>query len=64
MFPEELSGTHRVFGEGWLKWDEPYKIGYREYVHNQVTKDTTTYSLKTPSGVPSCSNNSIRDGSR
>ena len=23
-----------------------YKVSYREYVHNQVTKDTTTYSLK------------------
>ncbi len=50
MFPEELSGTHRVSAEGWLKWDEPYKIGYREYVHNQVTKDTTTYSLKNAIG--------------
>ncbi|WP_040790839.1 aromatic/alkene/methane monooxygenase hydroxylase/oxygenase subunit alpha [Nocardia paucivorans] len=46
VFPEELSGSHRVSSEGWSKWDEPYKIGYREYVHNQVTKDTTTYSLK------------------
>lgn len=50
VFPEELSGTHRVYTEGWLKWDEPYKVGYREYVHNQVTKDTTTYSLKNAIG--------------
>ncbi|ABD09600.1 toluene 4-monooxygenase protein A [Frankia casuarinae] len=46
VFPEELSGTGRVPAEGWLAWDEPYKITYREYVHNQVTKDTTTYSVK------------------
>jgi toluene monooxygenase system protein A len=46
VFPEELSGTHRVSSEGWLAWDEPYKVSYREYVHNQVTKDTTTYSVK------------------
>ena len=50
VFPEQLSGSHRVSAEGWLKWDEPYKIGYREYVHNQVTKDTTTYSLKNAIG--------------
>jgi toluene monooxygenase system protein A len=46
VFPEALSGTHRVPSEGWLAWDEPYKVSYREYVHNQVTKDTTTYSVK------------------
>jgi toluene monooxygenase system protein A len=46
VFPEELSGSHRVSTEGWLAWDEPYKIVYREYVHNQVTKDTSTYSVK------------------
>ncbi|MEV0387610.1 YHS domain-containing protein [Nonomuraea sp. NPDC050643] len=46
VFPEELSGSHGVTAEAWERWDEPYKIGYREYVHNQVTKDTTTYSLK------------------
>jgi Methane/Phenol/Toluene Hydroxylase len=46
VFPEELSGTHRVSSEGWLAWDEPYKVSYREYVHNQVTKDTRTYSVK------------------
>jgi toluene monooxygenase system protein A len=46
VFPEALSGTSRVPAEAWLKWDEPYKVTYREYVHNQVTKDTTTYSLK------------------
>lgn len=46
VFPEDLSGSHRVPAEAWEQWDEPYKIGYREYVHNQVTKDTATYSLK------------------
>ena len=45
-FPEQLSGTHRVGKQAWEAWDEPYKVSYREYVHNQVTKDTTTYSLK------------------
>lgn len=29
VFPEDLSGTHRVPAEAWLKWDEPYKVGYR-----------------------------------
>jgi hypothetical protein len=38
--------THRVGKQAWEAWDEPYKVSYREYVHNQVTKDTTTYSLK------------------
>jgi toluene monooxygenase system protein A len=46
VFPEALSGSHRVPADGRLTWDEPYKVSYREYVHNQVTKDTTTYSLK------------------
>ena len=23
VFPEELSGTGRVFSEAWLAWDEP-----------------------------------------
>ena len=41
VFPEALRLPPRL-GEGWLKWDEPYKISYREYVHNQVSKDTTT----------------------
>jgi len=45
-FPEQLSGTNRVGKQAWEAWDEPYKVSYREYVHNQVTKDTTTYSLK------------------
>ena len=43
---QSLSGTHRVGKQAWEAWDEPYKVSYREYVHNQVTKDTTTYSLK------------------
>ena len=23
----------------WWNWEEPYKISYREYVHNQAEKD-------------------------
>lgn len=30
---------------GW-NWDEPYKISYREYVHNQAEKDAGVYSVR------------------
>lgn len=45
-FPEALSGARGIQQEAWWNWDEPYKISYREYVHNQVSKDTGTYSIK------------------
>ncbi|MBX6762990.1 MAG: YHS domain-containing protein [Rubrobacteraceae bacterium] len=45
-FPEELSGNSGVPAEEWHKWDEPYKLTYREYTHTQADKDTTTYSVK------------------
>lgn len=45
-FPDELSGSRGVPSEAWWSWDEPYKISYREYVHNQVSKDTGTYTVK------------------
>lgn len=45
-FPQELSNTCGVPGEAWWGWDEPYKISYREYVHNQVDKDTGIYSVQ------------------
>ena len=38
VFPEELSGSHRVSSEAWWA-DEPYKIVYPEYVHNLVTRE-------------------------
>jgi len=45
VFPEELSRDLGVPPEEWWSWDEPYKISYREYVHNQVTKDTEVYAV-------------------
>lgn len=44
--PEELSGSGDIPAEEWWKWDEPYKLTYREYMHNQADKDTATYSVK------------------
>jgi len=46
MYPEDLSGARGISQEEWWKWDEPYKINYREYVHNQVGKDAGIYSIK------------------
>lgn len=44
-FPKELSQDFGIPAEAWWRWDEPYKISYREYVHNQVEKDTGVYSV-------------------
>lgn len=44
-FPEELSNGFGVPAEQWWTWDQPYKISYREYVHIQVDKDTSVYSV-------------------
>jgi toluene monooxygenase system protein A len=44
-WPKELSNDFGVPAEAWWRWDEPYKITYREYVHNQVDKDTSVYAV-------------------
>jgi toluene monooxygenase system protein A len=45
-FPEVLSQSHGIPTAGWWGWDEPYKISYREYVHNQAEKDAGVYSVR------------------
>lgn len=44
-WPQDLSTSHGIPTERWWAWDEPYKITYPEYVHNQVDKDTGVYSV-------------------
>ncbi len=45
-FPADLAGDSQDIPlEEWWKWDEPYKLTYREYVQNQAGKDTMTYSV-------------------
>lgn len=40
-FPNELAGdSGHIPSEEWRKWDEPYKLTYREYMQNQADKDT------------------------
>jgi len=46
VFPKQLSDSQGIPSEVWWKWDEPYKISYNEYVHNQVDKDVGIYSIK------------------
>jgi toluene monooxygenase system protein A len=39
-FPRDLVGpVEDIPLETWWKWDEPYKLSYREYVYNQADKD-------------------------
>jgi toluene monooxygenase system protein A len=46
-FPRDLSGDDTGFeAEDWWAWDEPYKLTYREYMHNQASKDASVYSVK------------------
>ncbi|GAA0667543.1 aromatic/alkene/methane monooxygenase hydroxylase/oxygenase subunit alpha [Streptomyces thermocarboxydovorans] len=44
-WPEELSNSFGVPADSWWTWDEPYKITYSEYVHNQVGKDAGVFSV-------------------
>ncbi|GBD41186.1 Toluene-4-monooxygenase system protein A [bacterium HR39] len=46
VFPEAMSKSLGVPAEEWWKWDEPYKLTFREYTYNQVDKDTGIYSIK------------------
>ena len=41
VFPEALSQSHGIPAAAWWNWDEPYKISYRDYVHNQAEKDAS-----------------------
>ena len=44
-FPPVLSNSFGVPAEDWWVWDEPYKIAYSEYVHNQAGKDQGLFSV-------------------
>src|ERR1035437_4067305 len=44
-WPQVQSNSFGVPTEQWWVWDEPYKITYPEYVHNQVDKDASVYSV-------------------
>lgn len=46
LFPEELSGSMGIPASVWERWDEPYKVTYREYVATQREKDAGAYSVK------------------
>ncbi|GAA4865069.1 aromatic/alkene/methane monooxygenase hydroxylase/oxygenase subunit alpha [Pseudonocardia benzenivorans] len=50
VFPEALSNGRGIPAEEWWRWDEPYKISYREYVHNQSEKDESAYSINAAIG--------------
>ena len=49
-WPQELSNTYGIPAESWWGWDEPYKVTYPEYVHNQVGKDAGVYSVNSVIG--------------
>lgn len=49
-WPQDLSNTYGVPAENWWGWDEPYKLTYTEYVHNQVGKDAGVYSVNSVIG--------------
>jgi len=46
MFPEQWSSTFGIPLEEWEKFDEPYKLSYRDYVKMQRDKDVGAYSVK------------------
>lgn len=45
IWPEAQSKSVGIPASAWWTWDEPYKLTYREYVHNQVDKDTGVYAV-------------------
>jgi toluene monooxygenase system protein A len=45
VWPQIQSNSYGVPAEKWWIWDEPYKITYPEYVHNQVDKDVSVYAV-------------------
>jgi toluene monooxygenase system protein A len=46
LFPEPLSGVMGLSGAQWERWDEPYKMTFREYIETQREKDSGAYSVK------------------
>lgn len=45
VWPEAQSNSYSVPTEAWWTWDEPYKITYTDYVHNQAGKDAAVYAV-------------------
>ncbi|MEI6372676.1 MAG: toluene monooxygenase [Actinomycetes bacterium] len=45
VWPDDLSHSLDIPAESWWTWDEPYKITYPEYVHNQTGKDESVYAV-------------------
>lgn len=50
VFPQVQSNGYGIPAQEWWRWDEPYKISYREYVHNQAEKDQAVYSINSAVG--------------
>lgn len=46
LFPEPMCNDFGIPIEEWEKFDEPYKMGYRDYVKMQRDKDIGAYSVK------------------
>lgn len=46
LYPEKMSGSRGIPMSEWDKFDEPYKVGYGEYVMTQREKDAGAYSVK------------------
>lgn len=44
-FPDTMCAKFGIPAENWWSWDEPYKISYREYVHNQTAKEASVYAV-------------------
>ncbi len=45
VWPEDLSNSVGIPMQAWATWDEPYKITYQEYVHNQAGKDAAVFAV-------------------
>ncbi len=45
VWPKDLSNNFGIPTEKWWGWDEPYKVTYTEYVHNQAGKDASVYAV-------------------
>jgi toluene monooxygenase system protein A len=46
IFPPQFSDPYGLPQSEWEKFDEPYKVTYREYVKTQREKDVGAYSVK------------------
>ena len=46
LFPEVLSKSFGVRDQDWRKWEETYKLTYREYARNQSAKDAGVYAIR------------------